>query len=121
MQSSEQILNDKIGPLLWKFSLPAIVGMVVNSLYNVVDRIFVGRGIGSLGIAATSVAFPIMTLMLAVSVLIGVGTTALISLRLGQQKQEEAEQIAGNGMALLILLPAALTMLFFAFSEPILI
>ena len=121
MQSSDKILNEKIGSLLWKFSLPAIVGMVVNSLYNVVDRIFVGRGIGSLGIAATTVAFPIMTLMLAVSVLIGVGTTALISIRLGQQKQEEAEQIAGNGMALLILLPAALTLIFFAFSEPILI
>lgn len=121
MDRSDHILNDKIGSLLWKFSLPAIVGMVVNSLYNVVDRIFVGRGVGSLGIAATTVAFPIMTLMLAVSVLIGVGTTALISIRLGQQKQEEAEQIAGNGMALLILLPALLILLFFAFSEPILI
>lgn len=56
-----------------------------------------------------------MTLMLAVSVLIGVGTTALISIRLGQQKQEEAEQIAGNGMALLILLPALLILLFSLF------
>ena len=89
-------------------------------MYNVVDRIFVGRGLVR-WYAATTVAFPIMTLMLAVSVLIGVGTTALISIRLGQQKQEEAEQIAGNGMALLILLPALLILLFFAFSEPILI
>ncbi|MDD4776506.1 MAG: MATE family efflux transporter, partial [Syntrophomonas sp.] len=121
MDRSAEILNSKIGPLLWKFSLPAIVGMVVNSMYNVVDRIFVGRGIGSLGIAATTVAFPIMTVMLALAVLIGVGTTALISIRLGQQKHEEAEQIAGNGVAMLILLPLLFTGLFLLFWEPILV
>ncbi|MEQ8201159.1 MAG: MATE family efflux transporter [Syntrophomonadaceae bacterium] len=121
MERSAHILNDKIGRLLWDFSLPAIVGMVVNSLYNVIDRIFVGRGVGSLGIAATTVAFPIMTVMLAMAVFIGVGTTALISIRLGQQKHEEAEQIAGNGVAMLVLLPLLFTIIFFVFSEPILV
>ncbi len=106
---------------MWSFSLPAIVGMLVGSLYYVVDRIFVGQGVGSLGIAATTVAFPIMTIMLALAVFIGVGTTALISIRLGQQKHEEAEQIAGNGVAMLILLPLLFAGVFFLFSEQILL
>ncbi len=121
MDRSAELLNKSIGKLLWSFSLPAIVGMLVSSLYNVVDRIFVGRGIGSLAIAATTVALPIMTIMLAISIFIGVGTTALISIRLGQQKREEAEQIAGNGVAMLILLPLIFTAIFFAFSDKILI
>jgi hypothetical protein len=50
--------EEKIGSLLWKFSLPAIIGMLVNALYNIVDRIFVGRGVGAIAIAATTVAFP---------------------------------------------------------------
>ncbi len=121
MDRSTELLSQEVGRLLWKFSIPAIVGMLVSSLYNVVDRIFVGRGVGSLGIAATTVALPIMTIMLAISIFIGVGTTALISIRLGQQKKEEAEQIAGNGVAMLTLLPLIFTAIFFAFSEKILI
>ncbi|MGI6412684.1 MAG: MATE family efflux transporter [Syntrophomonadaceae bacterium] len=121
MNSSEQLRRRKISRLLWDFSLPAIVGMVVNSLYNVVDRVFVGRGIGSIAIAATTVAFPIMIILLAVSLLIGVGATALISIRLGEQKKEEAEVIAANAMTLLILLPALCSVVFFIFTEPILV
>ena len=97
MDRTQAMRYQKINSLLWNFSLPAIVGMVVNSLYNIVDRIFLGRGIGSLAIAATTVAFPMMIILMAVSVLIGVGATALISIRLGEQKHEEAEK----GLALL--------------------
>ncbi|HCF50377.1 MAG TPA: MATE family efflux transporter, partial [Syntrophomonas sp.] len=97
------------------------VGMLVNSLYNVIDRIFVGRGIGSLAIAATTVAFPLMIVLLAVSIFIGVGATALISIRLGEGKKEEAEKIAGNAITMLVLLPALAAGVFFIFSEPILI
>lgn len=121
MDRSLEMRERSIGRLLWSFSLPAIVGMLVNSLYNVIDRIFVGRGIGSLAIAATTVAFPLMVVLMAVSILVGVGATALISIRLGEQKKEEAERIAGNAMTMLILLPAAAAGLFFVFSEPILV
>jgi putative MATE family efflux protein len=121
MDRSLEMRERSIGRLLWSFSLPAIVGMMVNSLYNVIDRIFVGRGIGSLAIAATTVAFPLMVVLMAVSILVGVGATALISIRLGEQKKEEAERIAGNAMTMLILLPAAAAGLFFVFSEPILV
>lgn len=121
MDRSEQMRDQSIGRLLWTFSLPAIVGMLVNSLYNVIDRIFVGRGIGAMAIAATTVAFPIMIVLMAVSMLIGVGATALISIRLGEQKKDEAEKVAGNAMAMLILLPAIFAGLFLLFTEPILV
>lgn len=121
MDRSLEMREKSIGKLLWSFSLPAIIGMLVNSLYNVIDRIFVGRGIGSLAIAATTVAFPLMVVLMAVSILVGVGATALISIRLGERKKEEAEKIAGNALTMLVLLPAAVAGLFFVFSEPILI
>lgn len=121
MDRSQEMRDGSLGRLLWNFSLPAIVGMLVNSLYNVIDRIFVGRGIGSLAIAATTVAFPIMVLLMAVSLLIGVGATALISIRLGQQKKEEAEKIAGNAITMLIVLPVIIAVTFFLFAEPILV
>ena len=120
MDRSEQMRSQKIGRLLWSFSLPAITGMMVNSLYNIVDRIFLGRGVGSIAIAATTVAFPVMIILMAVSVLIGIGATALISIRLGERKIEEAEKIAGNAMTMLILLPLIFTLIFFAFTDSIL-
>lgn len=121
MDRTEEMRAGSLGRLLLKFSLPAIVGMLVNSLYNVIDRIFLGRGIGQLAIAATTVAFPIMTILMAVSILIGVGATALISIRLGEQRKEEAEKIAGNAVVMIMLLPALCAVFFFAFAEPVLI
>jgi len=121
MSKDSFMREEKIGRLLWKFSLPAIVAMMVNALYNVVDRIFVGRGVGSIAIAATTVAMPIMTILIAVGVLVGIGATALISIRLGEQKKKEAEVIAGNGVTLIISLTVLLTVLYFLFADPILI
>jgi len=120
MNRSTEMRDEKIGKLLWKFSLPAIIGMLVNALYNIVDRIFVGQGVGFVGIAATTVAFPIMIVMMATTMLIAIGATALISIRLGEQKKEEAEKIAGNATVLMIILPLLLTLLYLAFTDPIL-
>ncbi|MEL7656258.1 MAG: MATE family efflux transporter [Bacillota bacterium] len=120
MNRNLEMRDEKIDKLLWKFSLPAIIGMLVNALYNIVDRIFVGQGVGYIGIAATTVAFPIMIINMATSMLIAIGATALISIRLGEQKKEEAEKIAGNATGLLILLPLLLTIVYLIFSDPIL-
>ena len=121
MDNEKAMSEQNIGSLLWKFSLPAIVAMLVNSLYNIIDRIFVGRGVGSIGIAATTVAFPLMLILIAFSMLIGIGATALISIRLGEQKKEEAEKIIGNAMTLLIILPMILTVIYLIWADPILI
>ncbi len=121
MDRSMEMKEGNIGRLLWSFSLPAIVGMSVNALYNIVGRIFVGRGIGSIAIAATTVAFPLMVVLMAVSILIGVGATALISIRLGENRLEAAEKIAGNAVTMIVLLPAFIAILFLVFTEPVLI
>lgn len=120
MNSTVELKNGKIGSLLWKFSWPAVIAMLVNSIYNIIDRVFVGRGVGSIAIAAITVAFPIMLILMAVSVLIGVGATSLISIRLGEKKSEEAEKIAGNAILLLILLPICISIIYFSFSDSIL-
>ncbi|NLW07267.1 MAG: MATE family efflux transporter [Clostridia bacterium] len=120
MDRSVTMQEGNIGSLLWKFSLPAIVGMLINALYNIVDRIFVGRGVGDIAIAATTVAFPIMIIMMSVAILIGIGTTALISIRLGEQKKDEAEKVVGNGVIMLVVLPLILTTIFMLFAGPIL-
>ncbi len=108
------------GRLLLEFSLPAIIGVMVNALYNIIARIFVGQGIGAVAIAATTVAFPVMTINMAVAMLIGIGATALISIRLGQQKIEEAEKIAGNAVILMAFSSLTLTGIYLLFSTPIL-
>lgn len=120
MDNTNSLKDEKIGKLLWKFSWPAVITMVVNSLYNIIDRIFVGRGVGDIAIAATTVAFPLMLILIAVSVLIGVGATSLISIRLGEKKPEEAENIAGNALVLLVLLPICISVIYFLFTDPIL-
>ncbi|MEL7565926.1 MAG: MATE family efflux transporter [Dehalobacterium sp.] len=120
MDHSKQLGEDNILQLLLKFSIPAIVGMLVQALYNVVDRIFIGQGVGSLGIAGVTIGFPIMIVMMAFGMLVGIGTTSLISLRLGEQKKDEAELIMANGMVLLIVISLALSLLGLVFLNPLL-
>lgn len=120
MDRSKQLAEDKIGKLLLTFSVPAIIGMLVNALYNIVDRIFVGRGVGRLAIAGITIGFPVMIILMAFGMLIGIGATSLISIRLGENKKDEAEQIMGNAMVLLVLVMLVLTVLGLAFLEPIL-
>lgn len=121
MNHSKQLGEDHILSLLLKFSIPAIVGMVVNALYNVVDRIFVGQGVGKDAIAGITIGFPIMLVIMAFGMLIGIGATSLISIRLGEQKKAEAERIIGNGLTLLVGISLILTALGLIFLKPLLI
>ena len=85
MEKQENILGtEKIGKLLRKFAIPCIISMLVNSLYNIVDQIFIGWGVGYLGNGATNIVFPITMICLAFSLMIGDGTSAYLSLKLGQ-------------------------------------
>jgi len=120
MDHSKQLGEDRIIKLLLKFSIPAIIAMLVNATYNVVDRAFIGRGVGSLGIAGVTIGFPFMMLLMAFGMLVGLGTTALISLRLGEQKKEEAELIMGNGFVLLIVIYVLLSIIGLNFINPLL-
>lgn len=120
MDHSKQLGEEKISKLLLKFSVPAIIGMLVSALYNVVDRVFIGNSSGSLGIAGITIGFPIMLIMMGFAMLIGVGATALISIRLGEQKREEADVILGNAFTMLVIIGILITIPGLVFLDPIL-
>lgn len=120
MDHSKQLGEEKVLTLLLKFSIPAIIGMLVNALYNVVDRIFIGNGVGPLGIAGITIGFPIMLVIMAFAMLIGIGANSLISIRLGEQKKGEAELILGNAMVLLAVAALTITTVGLIFLEPLL-
>jgi len=92
--------TEKIGKLLLQYSIPSIVATLASAMYNVVDRIFIGRGAGSLAISGISLTFPVFTILIAFGMLIGMGSGTLISIRLGQNKKDEAEKILGNAFFL---------------------
>ena len=90
--------TERPGKLLRRFAIPTIISMVVNSLYNVVDQVMIGWKVGILGNAATNVAFPLSTICLAISLLIGVGAAARFSLELGKQNRDNAEKCVGDAV-----------------------
>ena len=113
MEQEENILGkEKIGKLIKKFSIPCIISMLVNSLYNIVDQIFIGQGVGYLGNGATNVVFPLVMIGLAFSLMFGDGASAYLSLKLGEKKKKEAEKGIGNG----ILLSAIVSIIFCVMS-----
>ena len=83
-----------------KFSIPCIISLLVNSLYNIVDQIFIGWKVGTLGNGATNVVFPLTMICLAFSLMFGDGSSAFLNLKLGQKKQEEASKGVINGIIL---------------------
>ena len=121
MERSKQLGEGKVLSLLIKFSVPAMIGMMVNALYNVVDRIFIGRGVGNLGIAGITVGFPIMIILMAFGMLVGIGANSLISIRLGEKKKDEAEHIMANAMVLLIAISVFISVIGLIFIKPLLV
>ena len=110
---------EKIGKLLFKFSLPGIVSMLVNSLYNIVDQIFIGQGVGYLGNGATTVIFPLTTIALAFSLLIGDGAASYMSLNLGRKSEDEAAKGVAVSVWGALLCGTVLGILFALFLEPL--
>ena len=88
--------------LLLEFSIPAVFGVLVQTLYNVIDAVYVGAAVGENGLAATTVANPAMTFMVAVAMLVGVGGNALAAIKLGERKKRVAERVLGNSFVLLV-------------------
>lgn len=113
MEENTRVLGEKpVGRLLVDFSIPAIIGMVANSLYTLIDRLFVGNVVGADAIAGMSVTMPISFVILAFGLLIGVGSGSLISIKLGQQKKDEAEKILGNAFMLALIISVVISGIF---------
>ena len=120
MKNTNELGVESIGKLLLKFSIPAVIGMLVNVLYSIVDRIFVGKYVGELQLSGVAVTFPITNVIMAFGMLAGIGAGAVVSIKLGQNKKAEAEEVLGNAFTLLILFSVVLTILGLIFINPIL-
>lgn len=120
MDRSRQLGEEKIGKLLLQFSIPAIVGMMVNAMYNVVDKLFISRGVGSLAMGGIFIGQPLSLILMAFSMLIGIGGNALVSIKLGEKKDKEAEIILGNSFLLLLLISTTVSIVSLIFLEPLL-
>lgn len=112
--------TEKIGKLIWKYSLPSVVGMVVMSLYNIVDRIFIGQGVGPLAISGLALTFPFMILLMAFGLLIGAGSASRISITLGENNHQKAEKILGNALTLTVLITGSMSLLTYIFMGDLL-
>lgn len=110
-----------VGKLLWKYSLPAIVGTVVMSLYNIIDRVFIGQGVGPDAIAGLAITFPVMNLASALGMLIGVGSSSRVSIVLGQGNKDMAFKILGNSIIMTVVLGLCYITAFAVFMEDILV
>ena len=111
--------TEKISKLMVRFAVPSIIALVVNSLYNMVDQIFIGRGVGFIGNAATNVILPIMTVVMAVGLMIGDGCATFMSLNMGKGKADKAADGVGNAIVLAIGFGLVYTILCQIFLEPL--
>ncbi|MDY5540097.1 MAG: MATE family efflux transporter [Lachnospiraceae bacterium] len=109
-----------INRLIWKFAIPGIITQLVNALHNIVDQVFIGWGIGDFGVASTSILFPITSIITALSALIGLGAASRFSILLGKKQYQEASDIFGNAISLLLLFGSVLTIGTSVFLKPML-
>lgn len=107
--------EDNINKLIVSFSIPCVISMLINSIYNIVDQIFIGKGVGTLGNAATNVIFPLIIIFNATAGLIGNGAAANLSLRLGEGKKKEASKNIGQSITLMVIISFVLMMISYLF------
>ncbi len=109
-----------VGGLIGKFAIPAIISMLVSALYNIVDQIFIGQGVGMLGNAATNVAFPVTTIATALALLLGIGGASNYNLEMGAGREKKASSIAGTALSTLVITGGILAVAVFLFLRPLL-
>lgn len=120
MDHTKELGQAPVGKLLWKYFVPAIIGVLANVLYNLVDRIYIGQGVGALALSGVTVTFPIQIVVMAFGMLVGMGSASLVSIRLGEGKRDEAERILGHAFILLAGVSLALTVSGLLLRDPIL-
>lgn len=111
---------EKTGKLIARFAIPAIISMLVSSLYNIVDQIFIGQGVGMLGNAATNIAFPVSIICTATALLLGIGSASNFNLASGKGQHEKARRIAGTGLSMLAICGLLIALIVLVFLDPLL-
>ena len=96
MNNAHILGTERIGKLLVQYSIPAIIGMTITSLYNIIDSIFIGHGVGPMGIAGLAITFPLMNLVVAFCTMVSAGGSTISSIRLGQKDLDGATEVLGN-------------------------
>ena len=109
-----------VGGLILKFAIPAIISMLVSAMYNIVDQIFIGQGVGMLGNAATNVAFPVTTIATALALLLGIGGASNYNLEMGAGREQRASSIAGTALSTLVITGAVLALVVLLFLRSLL-
>ena len=109
-----------VGGLILKFAIPAIISMLVSAMYNIVDQIFIGQGVGMLGNAATNVAFPVTTIATALALLLGIGGASNYNLEMGAGREKKASSIAGTALSTLVITGVILAVAVLLFLRPLL-
>jgi putative MATE family efflux protein len=118
--SPHNLGTEGVGKLLLQYSVPAIIATAAASLYNIIDRIFIGQGVGPLAISGLALTFPLMNITAAFGAMVGIGASAMVSIRLGEHDRKGATMILGNAVMLNIILGIAVALATFIFLEPIL-
>lgn len=122
IKTTENSLGTKpLGSLLLSLALPAVIANIVNALYNIVDQIFIGQGIGKLGNASTNVSFPLTTICMAIGLMVGLGSASAFNLELGKKNEQRAGRIAGTAAVMLVISGIIISILVRIFLRPLLI
>lgn len=120
LSMNNNLATENIGKLIWTYSLPAIVGTLVMSLYNIVDRVFIGQGVGPLAISGLALTFPFTILLMAFGMLVGAGAASRISITLGEKNNEKAEKILANALVLTFIITGTVVTLSYIFMSDLL-
>jgi len=119
-KQNEALEKGNVKQLLLQYALPAIIATTATSFYNIIDRIFIGQGVGPLAISGLALTFPIMNLGTALGTLVGAGSSAIISIRMGEKRQEEAIQTLGNAFVLNMIIGILFSVFALIFLDPLL-
>ena len=121
-QSGNKLGTEPIGKLLFKLAAPAILAQIINALYNIVDRMYIGNieGIGKMALTGVGLTFPIIILIAAFAILVGMGGAPIAAIRMGEHNNKAAEKIMGNCLTMLVFFSLVLTVIFLIFKRPLL-
>ena len=119
-EKTKELAELNVAKLMLKFFIPSFIGVFVNALYNIVDRIFIGQGVGSLALSGISVVFPVMLIVMGFGMLIGIGSGVLVSINLGKRDMDKAEKVLGSSFLLMLLVSIVITVIGFSIKGPLL-
>lgn len=119
-KNTKDLAEMDIKRLMFRFFVPAFVGVFVNALYNIVDRVFIGQGVGAMALSGISVVFPVMLIVMGFGMLIGIGAGVLVSINMGKRDMNKAEKVLGSSFLLMILVSVLISVIGFSIKGPLL-